>query len=81
MTADSGWSVGKKCVSRLLGLGGRGRLDWTACLLGGHVEREIGAREGNVETTGRHCARLVVVLLMWGERRVSEATRLLYGML
>ena len=68
MAADSGRSVGKKCVSRLLGLGGRGRLDGAACLFGGHVEREIGAREGNVETTGRHCARLVVGLVDGGEK-------------
>lgn len=63
MALTAGRSVGKKWVSRLLGLGGRRRLRGTTDdgLLGGRVEREEGARERNVEAaTGRHCASVVV---------------------
>lgn len=60
MAYANGRSVGKKWVSSLLGLGGCGRLCGTGGLLGGSVDSEEGPREGNVETTGRHCASVEV---------------------
>jgi hypothetical protein len=69
----AGRSVGKKWVSKLLGLGGSGRLDRAADLLDGSVEREEGTREWNVGTaSGRHCASLVVGCEVW-KRRVPGA--------
>lgn len=68
MALGASRSVGKKWVSRLLGLGGRGRLDGAAGFLGGSVERQEGAREGNVETAGRHCASVVVGVGEGGEK-------------
>lgn len=71
MALGAGRSVGKKWVSKLLGLGGRGRLSGAASLLGGRVERQEGARERNVEAAGRHCASLVVDVDV-GEEKGAE---------
>lgn len=47
-------------MSNELGLGGRGSDIVGPLALSWRVEREEGAREGNV-VTGRHCARLEVM--------------------
>lgn len=67
MARDSGRSVRKKWVNRLLGLGGRDSVwvGWVDRLLDRSVEREEVAWEGNVVACERHCARVDDVLEGW----------------